>query len=90
MPAEIASGPALASPGVGIPGMHERLDQHQGKLEIKSNNKGTIVTAIVPLSSMHWPQDLVVGVNENKGTKYQTPVRDRLPGRVQKPSGKNT
>jgi PAS domain S-box-containing protein len=90
MPAEVASGPALASPGVGIPGMHERLEQHQGKLEIKSNNKGTTVTATVPLSALHRPQDLVVSVNENKGTKYQTPVRDRLPGRVQKPSGKNT
>jgi PAS domain S-box-containing protein len=58
MPAEIASGRALASPGVGIPGMHERLGQHQGNLEIKSSNKGTIVTATVPLSTMHRPHDV--------------------------------
>jgi PAS domain S-box-containing protein len=58
MPAEIASGRALASPGVGIPGMHERLGQHRGNLEIKSSNKGTIVTATVPLSARHRPHDV--------------------------------
>jgi len=57
MPAEIASGRALASPGVGIPGMHERLGQHRGNLEIRSSNKGTIVTATVPLSTIHRPHD---------------------------------
>jgi PAS domain S-box-containing protein len=55
MPAEIVSGRALASPGVGIPGMHERLGQHRGNLEIKSSNKGTIVTATIPISQMHRP-----------------------------------
>jgi PAS domain S-box-containing protein len=58
MPAEITSGQTMASPGVGIPGMHERLAQHQGNLEIRSNNKGTIVTATVPLVPMHRPHDV--------------------------------
>ena len=57
MPAEIASGRALASPGVGIPGMHERLGQHRGNLEIKTSNKGTIVTATVPLHPLTRPND---------------------------------
>jgi PAS domain S-box-containing protein len=58
MPAEIASGRALASPGIGIPGMHERLGQHRGNLEIRSSNTGTIVTATVPLREMHRPHDV--------------------------------
>jgi len=58
MPAEIASGRALASPGVGIPGMHERLGQHHGHLEIKTSNKGTTVTATVPLSALPRPHDV--------------------------------
>jgi PAS domain S-box-containing protein len=57
MPAKIARGRALASPGIGIPGMHERLGQHRGRLEIKSSNKGTIVTATIPLDAMKWSQD---------------------------------
>jgi PAS domain S-box-containing protein len=36
-------------PGVGIPGMRERLRQHGGSLEIRSESTGTTVTAVVPL-----------------------------------------
>ncbi len=37
--------------GVGIPGMRQRLRQLGGRLEITSNNSGTAVAAIVPLSN---------------------------------------
>jgi len=37
--------------------MHERLGQHRGNLEIKTSNKGTIVTAIVPLHPLTRPND---------------------------------
>ena len=61
MPSEIASGRALSSPGIGIPGMHERLGQHRGHLEIHSSSKGTVVMATVPLNSASRPQDAVKG-----------------------------
>ena len=35
--------------GVGIRGMHERLLQLSGRLEIESSDQGTTVTAVVPL-----------------------------------------
>src|SRR5262249_4234378 len=35
--------------GVGIRGMHERLRQLSGRLEIESSDQGTTVTAVVPL-----------------------------------------
>jgi PAS domain S-box-containing protein len=35
--------------GVGIPAMRERLRQHGGYLEIRSDNTGTTLTAVVPL-----------------------------------------
>jgi signal transduction histidine kinase len=38
-----------AGTGVGLPGMQERMDELNGKLEIKSDNSGTTVRAIVPL-----------------------------------------
>jgi signal transduction histidine kinase len=37
------------SPGVGIPGMKQRLRQLGGKLEITSNGHGTTVSAVVPI-----------------------------------------
>lgn len=36
-------------PGVGIPGMKQRLRQLGGKLEITSNGHGTTVSAVVPI-----------------------------------------
>lgn len=38
------------APGVGIPGMKQRLRQLGGKLEISSNANGTKITGLVPLS----------------------------------------
>jgi signal transduction histidine kinase len=38
------------APGVGIPGMKQRLRQLGGKLEISSNGKGTKITGFVPLT----------------------------------------
>jgi two-component system, NarL family, sensor kinase len=35
--------------GVGIPAMRERLRQHGGYLEISSDDRGTTLTAVVPL-----------------------------------------
>src|SRR5688572_14271699 len=58
MPAEIASGRPLASSGVGIPGMQERLGQHDGHLEIQSSTKGTVVTASVPLNATQRPHEM--------------------------------
>jgi PAS domain S-box-containing protein len=39
------------TPGVGIRGMRERLRQLGGTLEIKSNGKGTVVVARLPVAS---------------------------------------
>jgi len=36
--------------GVGIPGMRQRLVQLGGRLELSSNNSGTVVTAVVPFT----------------------------------------
>jgi signal transduction histidine kinase len=36
-------------PGVGIPGMQERVAQLDGRLEIKSGNDGTLVIAVIPI-----------------------------------------
>jgi two-component system NarL family sensor kinase len=38
--------------GVGLPGMHERMQELNGKLEIKSDNSGTSLRAIVPLIAL--------------------------------------
>ena len=35
--------------GVGIPGMRERLRQHGGTLEVRSNAGGTTIAAVVPI-----------------------------------------
>ena len=49
---ESANGPISANTelGVGIPGMRQRLVQLGGRLEIQSSNKGTRITAVVPIS----------------------------------------
>lgn len=36
--------------GVGVAGMHERLDELNGRLELESDGHGTTVRAIIPLS----------------------------------------
>ena len=38
--------------GVGVPGMHERMSQLGGRLEIDSSSSGTTVRATIPLSDM--------------------------------------
>ena len=45
-----AGGP-IASLGVGIAGMRERVRQLRGRLEIQSNGKGTSLTVVLPLLS---------------------------------------
>jgi signal transduction histidine kinase len=51
MPREVRERRKIASVGVGIPGMRERLGQHQGNLEIKSGSRGTRITATIPRKS---------------------------------------
>jgi signal transduction histidine kinase len=48
MPTHLSQGRNLASLGVGIAGMRERLAQYSGRLEIKSGPRGTRITAVVP------------------------------------------
>jgi PAS domain S-box-containing protein len=48
LPKNVAGG--VESPGVGIPGMRERLRQFGGRLDIQSSAQGTTVTAGVPLA----------------------------------------
>jgi signal transduction histidine kinase len=52
MSPDVRRGRKLASLGVGLPGMRERLGQHRGHLEVKSGPKGTRVTAMIPVPSM--------------------------------------
>jgi PAS domain S-box-containing protein len=51
MPREVRHRRNLATVGVGIPGMRERVGQHRGRLEIKSGPKGTRITATIPYSA---------------------------------------
>lgn len=61
---EIHTARGLAG-GVGIPGMHERIGYIGGQLEIRSDENGTTVTALVPMEhrsassdgvrEQHWP-----------------------------------
>jgi signal transduction histidine kinase len=50
MPGEIYGANPL-QPGTGIQGMHERVRQLGGRLEIESGIGGTVLTAIIPLAS---------------------------------------
>ncbi len=43
---------SVGAPGVGIRGMRERLRQLGGNLEVKSDGKGTIVVAYLPVTSV--------------------------------------
>jgi signal transduction histidine kinase len=49
MPAHGADSVAEAPLGVGIPGMRSRVEQLGGRLDIKSNGFGAVVTATLPL-----------------------------------------
>jgi PAS domain S-box-containing protein len=46
----LASGTVPATLGVGIRGMHERVRQLKGKLEITSSSDGTLVRARIPIN----------------------------------------
>jgi signal transduction histidine kinase len=51
-----------AETGVGLAGMRERMHELNGKLEIESNARGTIVRAIVPLFEIDLPGEHGDGV----------------------------
>jgi PAS domain S-box-containing protein len=48
---DLTESDGLVSPGVGIPGMRQRLRQLGGILEIESSNHGMVVTAKVPIAN---------------------------------------
>ncbi len=43
------AGSAESAPGVGIPGMRERVRQLGGQMQVQSGQKGTMVTVVLPL-----------------------------------------
>ena len=45
-------------PGVGIPGMQERVAQLGGHLEINSDGKGTLIRAVIPIPEGHSPSSI--------------------------------
>jgi signal transduction histidine kinase len=49
--ATVLENDPLASTGVGIASMRERLRSLGGRLEIQSNGEGTVVSALVPCLS---------------------------------------
>ena len=66
IPAELLSRlrEASAETGVGLAGMHERLNALNGKLEIESEDRGTSLKAIVPLPNISpcgWQRKLRAG-----------------------------
>jgi PAS domain S-box-containing protein len=83
IPAEIASGRALASRGVGIPGMRERVGHHNGRLDIQSSD-GTIITATLPLAAPKRPEGEEAPSNQESG--YSRSGARQTPG----PGSKNT
>jgi PAS domain S-box-containing protein len=61
MPREVRHRRKLATVGVGIPGMRERVGQHRGRLEIKSGPKGTRITATIPYPARSRRYELACG-----------------------------
>jgi len=37
--------------GIGLSGMRERVNQLEGRLEIRSDSEGTLVRVVIPVSS---------------------------------------
>jgi two-component system NarL family sensor kinase len=84
-----ASSPngSVARLGVGIQGMTERMRQLGGKLEITSSpNKGTLVAATIPLSSLAAipPQSsaVLVSTSSNLASELAGPVQNTLRKRI--------
>jgi PAS domain S-box-containing protein len=84
---KVANRPAVAPLGVGIQGMKERVRQLSGTLEIRSRpGKGTLVTAILPISSRRLEMSelhQVTGIHEvalipARGTAETTGWRKRI------------
>jgi two-component system, NarL family, sensor kinase len=65
-----ASIDGIASLGVGIPGMRERLRQLGGQLDVDFGRNGTRVVATVPLRHVEMETTTVDEVDEAKGTKH--------------------
>lgn len=67
-----ASIDGIASLGVGIPGMRERLRQLGGQLDVDFGRNGTRVVATVPLRQVEMESTTVDEVGEAKGTKRRS------------------
>src|SRR4029078_1014691 len=51
MPVDSNGNATFIAPGVGIPGMRERVNEHGGCFEITSGDSGTLVSVVMPIQS---------------------------------------
>jgi PAS domain S-box-containing protein len=49
MPADSNGKVVFIAPGVGIPGMRERVKEHGGRFEITSSGTGTLISVVMPI-----------------------------------------
>ncbi len=52
---ELSSEDWMGAPGVGLRGMHERMRQLGGRLELASTGEGTTLTAVIPVTECAAP-----------------------------------
>ena len=79
-PSEIAGAGPLASRGVGIPGMRERVGQHNGLLDIQSGSEGTVITATLPLDTLQRPEANAVLPSQGSGNSRGSTGNTRQAG----------
>jgi PAS domain S-box-containing protein len=51
MPTNPNGDSTWVTPGVGIPGMRERVHEHQGRFDITSDEHGTLISVVMPIQS---------------------------------------
>jgi signal transduction histidine kinase len=64
IPSQHQGGLAVTQTGVGLRGMRERLRQFGGTLQIHSNDRGTRVTATLPISRLTSTSDQEIGASK--------------------------
>jgi len=52
MPVNSNGKGAFVAPGVGIPGMRERVHEHGGRFEIRSDETGVLVSVVMPIRAV--------------------------------------